>query len=86
MVFCYKPLITGWMLDDTFRPSFSDLENTMRKFSITTNQYVFTVVNINYNVIALFNIALLIYLLCILADSTFDSSVHEVLITYHASF
>ena len=83
---CYKPLTTGWMLDDTFRPSFSDLENTMRTFSITPDQYVFTVVCINYNVIALFNIALLIYLLCILADSIFDSSVHEVLITYHTSF
>ena len=42
----YKPLTTGWMLDDTFRPSFSDLENTMRIFSVTPDQYIFTVVSV----------------------------------------
>ena len=52
MIFCYKSLITGWLLDDKCRPSFSDLEITMTTFSITPDQYVFTVVSINYNVIA----------------------------------
>ena len=54
MTSCYLSLITGWLGDDTFRPSFSDLENTMIKFSITPNQYLFTVVSVNYNVIALY--------------------------------
>ena len=51
-MFCYVSLITGWLGDDTFRPSFSDLEITMTTFSITPDQYVFTVVSVNYNVIA----------------------------------
>ena len=56
MIICYKSLITGWLGDDTFRPSFSDLENAMIKFSITPDQYIFTVVSVNYNAIALFYI------------------------------
>ena len=46
MIFCYKPLITGWLVDDTIRPSFSDLEDAMKTFSITPDQHVFTVVSI----------------------------------------
>ena len=56
MIICYKSLITGWLGDDTFRPSFSDLENAMKTFSIAPNQYIFTVVSINYNLIALLNL------------------------------
>ena len=54
MIFCYDLLITGWLVDDTFQPSFSDLKDAMKTFSITPDQYVFTVVSI-----VSFNIAFL---------------------------
>ena len=39
-------LITGWLVGATSRPSFSDLESTMKIFSTNPTQYVFTVVSV----------------------------------------
>ena len=39
-------IITGWLVDETFRPSFSDLESTISRFVTNPTQYVFTVVSV----------------------------------------
>ena len=42
-------MITGWLVDDKFRPTFSDLESTMSVFSANPTQYVLTVVGVSVN-------------------------------------
>ena len=39
-------ILIGWLVDETFRPSFSDLESTISRFVTNPIQYVFTVVSV----------------------------------------